>query len=101
MRNAPDRCIITGGKTLWQDVPCHFAFIDAVKSEALFGGQESKGTLVLPLYVHIPESGKALDGYRVILTSPRHPRIDQPMLIDSIRWTRIHQLLALTIPDVT
>jgi hypothetical protein len=100
MRNARDRCIISGGPTTWNDVPCTFAFLDALKSEALFGAQESKGSLLIPLYVRIPEGGKVLDDYRVILTSPQHPRIDQPMLIDSIRWNRIHQVLTLSIPNV-
>ena len=100
MRNARDRCLITGGKTVWRDGPCTFAFLDAMKSEALYGAQESKGTLIIPLYVTLPEGGKVLDDYRVILTSPQHPRIDQPMLIDSIRWQRIHQVLTLSIPNV-
>lgn len=101
MRNARDRCLISGGNTVWNDVPCTFSFIDAVKSEALYGGQESKGLMLIPLYVRIPEGTKTLDQYRVILTSPQHPRINQPMLIDSIRWNRLHQVLTLSIPNVT
>lgn len=100
MRNALDRCIITGGKTLWTDVPCIFHFVDAIKSEALYGGQVSKASLYIPLYVVIPEPGHVLGDYQVILTSPRHPRIDQPMFIDTIRWSRLHQGLILTLPDV-
>lgn len=100
MRNASDRCIITGGKTVWNDVPCIFHFIDAIKSEALYGGQESKGSLMIPLYVLLPDPDKTLGDYRVILTSPKHPRIDQPMFIDTIRWSRLHQSLIVSIPNV-
>lgn len=100
MRNATDRCMITGGRTLWSDVPCRFAFMDAVKSEMLFGAQESKGSLLIPLYVNIPETGKELTDYTVILLSPQHPRTNRPMTIDTIRWSRIHQSLTLSIPNV-
>lgn len=100
MRNARDRCIITGGRTVYSEVPCVFAFMDAVKSEALYGAQESKGSLLIPLYVDIPQEGKSLDDYRVILISPQHPRTNQPMLIDTIRWMRVHQSLILSIPNV-
>lgn len=100
MRNALDRCIITGGKTLWNDVPCIFHFVDAIKSEALYGAQESKGSLYIPLYVVLPETGKSLDDYQVILTSPQHPLINQPMTIDTVRWSRLHQGLILSIPNV-
>lgn len=85
---------------MWNDVPCRFAFLEAMKSEALYGAQESKGSLMIPLYVEIPESGRVLDDYRVILISPRHTRIDQPMLIDSVKWTRSFQYLILSIPNV-
>lgn len=100
MRNALDRCIITGGKTVWNDVPCVFHFVDAIKSEALYGGQVSKANLLIPLYVVVPEVGKTLNDYRVILISPQHPLINQPMTIDTIRWSRLHQGLILSIPDV-
>jgi len=100
MRNASDRCIIIGGKTMWNDVPCIFHFVDSIKSEALFGGQVSKGSLMIPLYVVLPETGKSLTDYQVILTSPQHPRIDQPMFIDTISWSRLHQSLILSIPNV-
>jgi hypothetical protein len=100
MRNALDRCIIVGGKTAWNDVPCIFHFMDAVKSEALYGAQESKGSLMIPLYVVIPEGSNVLGDYTVILTSPQHPRIDQPMWIDTIRWSRLHQSLIVSIPNV-
>ena len=100
MRNFPDRCVISGGRTAWLDVPCWFNFLDAVKSEALFGAQESKGSLFVPLYVNIPEEGRALDSYRVVMVRPHHPRIDQPMLIDTVKWTRIHLSMVLSIPNV-
>lgn len=100
MRNFTDRCIISGGKTAWNDVPCRFNFVDAIKSEALYGAQESKGSLLIPLYVTIPEGTKVLDDYRVIMISPQHPRINQPMLIDTIKWTRNYQYLILSIPNV-
>jgi hypothetical protein len=100
MRNALDRCFIAGGETFWNDVPCIFHFVDAVKSEALYGGQVSKGSLMIPLYVVIPESSTVLSDYEIILTSPQHQLINQPMWIDSIRWSRLHQTLILSIPDV-
>ena len=100
MRNASDRCIILGGDTQWNDVPCQFHFLDPVKSEAMFGGQESKGSLMIPLYINLPDSDHVLGDYSIILTSPQHPRINQPMWIDTIRWSRLHQTLILSIPNV-
>lgn len=100
MRNALDRCIIIGGRTVWNDVPCIFHFMDAMKSEALYGAQESKASLYIPLYIVIPEGGKVLGDYSVILTSPQHHLTDQPMWIDTIRWSRLHQGLTLSIPNV-
>lgn len=103
MRHYRDTCTITGGRTAYPSVPCTFSMMDQVKAEALFGGavQVVVGTLYVPLYVNVPEEGRELEKYRVILFSPYHPRINQPMTIDSIRWMRLHQVLTVGIPGVT
>lgn len=125
MRNYPDRCRIVpkmsagappespgegiGGENgllkVYEDVPCQFAFMDAVKSEALFGAQASKGTLLVPHYINIPEQGVGqfpvyIGDYYVHLLSPQHGLMDQTMEIDTIRWTRVHLVLQIDIPHV-
>jgi hypothetical protein len=103
VRNYKDTCLITGGKTVYSLLPCNFAMMDAVKAEALYGtaSQVSKGILYIPLYVDIPEAGTDLAVYRIVLISPQHPRVNQPMTIDTLRWMRTHQVLSLDIPNVT